>query len=194
MASFPWWLFPALLLAALFAVGSIWGLRAARRAAEVCRELGESGETRSEEPPPLHFVGFDEPPLEAVERAFERLVADGRIRLAGSGVTSADVLPPGAGPVLRALLARTRSVELTEVQIIIHLAELAPQPDVIGGRRFRAEPEEIDLRLASVDGAVPNITGDVVLDATWSPRGSGEIPWHSTILHFLVRAVAGDRA
>ena len=43
------------------------------------------------------------------------------------------------------------------------------------------------------DTDIANATGDMILDATWSPQSQHEVVLHSTILHFLVRAVAGDR-
>jgi hypothetical protein len=74
---------------------------------------------------------------------------------------------------------------------VLHRGAIAD--DAIGGWRLAAEPEEIDIRLAPSDGPVANADGEVVLDATWSPRASAEVARHSTILHFLVRAAVGDR-
>jgi hypothetical protein len=143
----------------------------------------------------VHYANFDEAPLAEVERAFEILVAQGRIRLVseGAGRTDARALPEHVGSVYRRLLSQTRRVELVEVQVSIALDACVEASDPIGGWRLDAMPEEIDIRIAPSAGEVANPSGDVILDATWSPRGSGEIMVHSTLLHFLVRSVAGDR-
>ena len=149
----------------------------------------------------LHFANFDEAPILEVERAFELLVAAGRIRLepparrlaASDGVAGQAPLPDHVGPVYRRLLAQARAVELVEVQVSIELDACIVATDPIGGWKLAASPDEIDVRLAPFEAGFGNETGDVVLDATWSPRGSGEIMVHSTILHFLVRSVVGDR-
>lgn len=159
------------------------------------------GERDDAGPVELHFSRFDEAPLVEVERAFERLVAAGRIRLERpvrpSG-TAHDAHgpqppPPHVGPVYRRLLAQARAVELVEVQVSIELDRCVAAADPIGGWALAGRPDEIDVRLAPRDARFGNDAGDVVLDATWSPRGSGEIMVHSTILHFLVRSVVGDR-
>lgn len=143
----------------------------------------------------VHFATFDERPLADVERAFDELLLRGIFAVEPAtpeSLVTAQV-PAHAGPVFRALARRFRSVRLPEVDVTItlHRGEIAE--DAIGGWRFRAEPEEIDIRLAPPSGPVANESGDVVFDATWSPRASAEVARHSTILHFLVRAAVGDR-
>jgi hypothetical protein len=133
--------------------------------------------------------------LTDVERAFEKLLEKGV--LTGEPATAESLaaarIPAHAGGVFRALARRFRAVRLPEVDVTIFLHEGAVADDAIGGWRLHAEPEEIDIRLASSDGPVPNPDGDVILDATWSPRASAEVARHSSLLHFLVRAAVGDR-
>jgi hypothetical protein len=143
----------------------------------------------------VHFASFDERPVADVERAFDDLLIRGIFSVEPAtpeSLVTAQV-PAHAGPVFRALARRFRSVRLPEVDVTItlHRGEIAE--DAIGGWRFRAEPEEIDIRLAPPSGPVANESGDVVFDATWSPRASAEVARHSSILHFLVRAAVGDR-
>ena len=143
----------------------------------------------------VHFATFDERQLADVERAFEDLLVRGIFAVEHAtpeSLVTAQV-PAYAGPVFRALARRFRSVRLPEVDVTItlHRGEIAE--DAIGGWRFAAEPEEIDIRLAPPSGPVANESGDVIFDATWSPRASAEVARHSSILHFLVRAAVGDR-
>jgi hypothetical protein len=143
----------------------------------------------------VHFATFDERPLADVERAFDDLLVRGVFAVEPAtpeSLVTAQV-PAHAGPVFRGLARRFRSVRLPEVDVTItlHRGEIAE--DAIGGWRFAAEPEEIDIRLAPPSGPVANESGDVIFDATWSPRASAEVARHSTILHFLVRAAVGDR-
>jgi hypothetical protein len=169
---------------------------AARRARAAARRVDdlEASDPGSAQPE-LHYANFDEPTLAEVERAFELLIAQGRIRLetGPSANAGSRPLPNHLGGVYRRLLAQARRVELVEVQVSIALDACAEADDPIGGWRLEASPEEIDIRIAAPAGAVANPDGDAILDATWSPRGSGEIVVHSTILHFLVRSVVGDR-
>lgn len=143
----------------------------------------------------VHFASFDERPLGDVERSFETLLARGILR---GEPSSAEALmtaqiPAYTGPVFRALARRFRSVSLPEVEVTIVLHQGQITDDAIGGWRLAAEPEEMDIRLALPNGLASNADGDVILDATWSPRASAEVARHSTILHFLVRAAVGDR-
>jgi hypothetical protein len=133
--------------------------------------------------PDIVFLDFAERPLVDVERAFELLVARGAI------VTERAVGGPSelGGPVFRRLRSSCHSVEFVELGLRFFLSEGEAMDDALGGWRIRCEPEELDVRIAG-DGS-----GDVILDATWSPRGSGEIARHSTIVHFMVRALVGDR-
>jgi hypothetical protein len=135
------------------------------------------------DPSDIVFLDFAERTLADVERAFELLVARGAI------VTERAAGEPGdfGGPVFRGLRSRYHAVEFVELGLRFFLSEGEAMDDALGGWRIRCEPEELDVRLAG-DGS-----GDVILDATWSPRGSGEIARHSTILHFMVRALVGDR-
>ena len=142
------------------------------------------------------FATFDEAPILDVERALERLIADGTIAVE---VASIDDLaqariPQHAGPQFRALARRFRSIRLAEVDVAFHLHEGSIADDALGGWRLRAEPPEIDVRLAPMNGSVANSTGDVIVDATWSPRATHEVAQHSTFVHFIVRAAVGDRA
>jgi hypothetical protein len=178
------------------------GARGARRpegdaGRDSARDFNLQNESPSAEPASteVHFATFDERPLADVERAFDELLLRGIFAVEPAtpeSLVTAQV-PAHAGPVFRALARRFRSVRLPEVDVTItlHRGEIAE--DAIGGWRFRAEPEEIDIRLAPPSGPVANESGDVVFDATWSPRASAEVARHSSILHFLVRAAVGDR-
>lgn len=143
----------------------------------------------------VHYASFDERPLSIVERAFEDLLVRGILIGEPSSAESLATgqIPEHTGPIFRALARRFRSIRLAEVDVTIVLHRGAIADDAIGGWRLAAEPEEIDIRLAPSDGPVANAGGEVVLDATWSPRASAEVARHSTILHFLVRAAVGDR-
>jgi len=135
------------------------------------------------DPSDIVFLDFAERPLADVERAFELLVARGAIVAERAVGETSDL----GGPVFRRLQSSCLSVEFVELGLKFFLSECEAMDDALGGWRIRCEPEELDVRLAR-DGS-----GDVILDATWSPRGSGEIARHSTILHFMVRALVGDR-
>jgi peptidoglycan/xylan/chitin deacetylase (PgdA/CDA1 family) len=140
----------------------------------------------------LEFESFPERPLDDAERSLERLLARGELVVEAA---SADDLkrarvPASAGPVYLALARRYRAVTLAvaEVRIDLHAGTLAE--DELGGWRLQTEPDDIDLRLAAPKGG--ELATDLVYDATWSPHGSGAVVRHSTIVHFLVRAAAGD--
>lgn len=189
-------LFPIAVGAAMISAVAIWFvLRRNDRDAEprdVVRVEPQTSEPASTE---VHFATFDERPLADVERAFDELLLRGIFAVEPAtpeSLVTAQV-PAHAGPVFRALARRFRSVRLREVDVTItlHRGEIAE--DAIGGWRFTAEPEEIDIRLAPPSGPVANESGDVIFDATWSPRASAEVARHSSILHFLVRAAVGDR-
>lgn len=141
------------------------------------------------------FIRFDEAPLDLVEQAFERLVAQGVLsveRTTEEALVLARV-PAHVGPVFRTLARRYRSIEFPEVgvRIVLHDGEIAD--DVLGGWRLRAEPEELDIRLPPPGGWPDAPGGDVIIDATWSPQSGSEVAQHSTMLHFIVRAAVGDR-
>lgn len=132
---------------------------------------------------------YSEQPLDAVERAFERLLLDGE--LAGVPATHDDLrgarVPAGAGEVFLRLARRFRAIRLVvaDVTISLHEGELAD--DELGLWRLAAEPAEFDVRLG--DPQAP----DRVIDATWSPHAGDELVVHSTFLHFIVRAAVGDK-
>ncbi|MCE2883717.1 MAG: hypothetical protein LW806_02290 [Planctomycetaceae bacterium] len=164
------------------------------------RDAALSGDGR--EPPSApdasevpQFIRFDEPALDRVEQAFEKLLAQG-VLAAEPTTEEALVLarvPAHVGPVFRALARRYRSVVFQEVgvRIVLHDGEIAD--DALGGWRLRAEPEELDIRLPPPGGWADAPGGDVIVDATWSPQAGSEVAQHSTMLHFLVRAAVGDR-
>jgi hypothetical protein len=158
-------------------VAATWFLRAWRR-----RVAANSGGAEGE----AEFATFDERPIEdatAEDRARARI-------------------PAHAGPVFRTLAGRYRAIELSEVGVKFVLHDGAVADDSLGGWRIRAEPDEVDVRLAPQSGldihtlhaSADKSTGDVILDATWSPRTSIAVARHSTFLHFIVRAALGDRA
>jgi hypothetical protein len=138
---------------------------------------------------------YDERPLPEVERSFERLCAEGRIVV--EAATAEDRararMPAHTGPVFRQLAGTVRSVRLVDADVTVVLHQGSIANDTLGGWRFEANLEEIDVRLAPTDTDIANATGDMILDATWSPQSQHEVVLHSTILHFIVRAVAGDR-
>lgn len=134
---------------------------------------------------------FDERPLDEVERKLERLIASGRV-----GVTAASTddlararVPAHAGPAFLRCARAYRSLRLIEAEVEIVLHDGEAVDDDLGGWRLRSEPEFIDIRLAA--SGVGNESGDVILDASWSPRGE-EVCVHSSFAHFVVRAVVGD--
>lgn len=158
----------------------------------VTRAHGSADTDASEAVP---FMRFDEAPLDRVEQAFERLVAQGVLsveRTTEEALFLARV-PAHVGPVFRTLARRYRSIEFPEVgvRIVLHDGEIAD--DVLGGWRLRAEPEELDIRLPPPGGWPDAPGGDVIIDATWSPQSGSEVAQHSTMLHFIVRAAVGDR-
>lgn len=155
---------------------------------------------RTPKAPPLPPVtdgspSYREQPLESCERTLETLIARGTLVV--EPATAEDraraQIPAHSGPVFRRLAGRYRSVRLAEVDITVQLHGGAVADDALGGWRLAASPDEIDVRLAPQGDALPNPTGDLILDATWSPRSSHEVAVHSTIVHFLVRAAVGDR-
>jgi hypothetical protein len=176
-------------------VAATWFLRAWRR-----RVAANSGGAEGE----AEFATFDERPIEDVERTFAEVVAKGMIRT--EAATAEDRararIPAHAGPVFRTLAGRYRAIELSEVGVKFVLHDGAVADDSLGGWRIRAEPDEVDVRLAPQSGldihtlhaSADKSTGDVILDATWSPRTSIAVARHSTFLHFIVRAALGDRA
>jgi len=131
---------------------------------------------------------FAERSLDEVERAFERLIAEGRIEVEKAPLEDRTRRAvPQAGPVLRRVLDEYRVIRLVESDLSLDLRRIEAPNDPIGGWRMRASDDAVDIRI----GVGPS--GEAVLDATWSPTQGGEIMRHSTILHFVVRAVAGDR-
>lgn len=154
-----------------------------------------SASTDSNASPAPQFIRFDEATLDRVEQTFERLVAQGVLtaeRTTEEALVLARV-PAHAGPVFRSLAQRYRSVGLPEVGVCIMLHDGEIADDALGGWRLRAEPEELDIRISPSAGWPDAPGGDVIVDATWSPRSGSEVAQHSTILHFLVRAAVGDR-
>ncbi|MEY3144311.1 MAG: hypothetical protein RLY21_2804 [Planctomycetota bacterium] len=143
---------------------------------------------------PIEFEVFPERPLEDAERALERLIAQGKVvpeRATIDQLKEARV-PASAGTAFLALARRYRAVTLAVAEVRIELHDGSIAIDALGGWRLRTEPPEIDLRLAAPAGG--EASTDIVHDATWSPRGSGAVVRHSTMVHFLVRAAAGDDA
>lgn len=141
------------------------------------------------------FIRFDEASLDRIERAFERLVAQGILTVEPT-TEEALVLarvPAHVGPVFRTLARRYRSIGFPEVgvRIVLHDGEVAD--DALGGWRLRADPEELDIRLPPPGGWSDASGTDVIVDATWSPQSGSEVAQHSTMLHFIVRAAVGDR-
>lgn len=143
---------------------------------------------------------FDERALEDVERSFEKLVADGTLKVerASAEDRAKARIPAHAGAVFRTLAGQYRVIELGQVGVAFFLHEGSIADDDIGGWRLRVEPFEIDVRLAPQGGthvdAIDNASGDVILDTTWSPKATHEVVRHSTLLHFLVRSALGDKA
>ena len=129
---------------------------------------------------------FDEPALEAVERAFERLLATGELQ--GELATAEDVrrsaLPRRAGPVLTRLSRRFRCIRLPIADVTFHLHEGQEQPD--GTWRMRAEPAELDISLCRAEAP------DLVVDSTRWPGSGDQDAVHSSFFHFVVRAAIGD--
>jgi hypothetical protein len=143
---------------------------------------------------PIEFEEFPERPLAEAERALERLLASGEVvgEAAAAEHLRAARVPASAGPAFLSLARRFRSVRLSFADVRIDLHAGGPVDDALGGWRLATDPPEIDLRLAAPTGATQ--ADDTVYDATWSPHGSGAVVRHSTIVHFLVRAAAGDGA
>lgn len=141
---------------------------------------------------PIEFECFPERPLAEAEAALERLMARGEIAV--EPATADDLararVPASAGPVFLSLARRFRSLTLVLAEVRVELHDGAIADDPLGGWRLRTEPPEIDLRLGMP--AEDERLSDTVYDATWSPRGSGAVVRHSTVVHFLVRAAAGD--
>lgn len=149
----------------------------------------------------IEFETFPERTLREAEDALERLLASGEI--GGEHATHDDLararVPASAGPAFLALARRFRSLTLTMAEVRIDLHAGAAIDDPLGGWRLGADPAEIDLRLAvpheaQDDGDAAVARSDVVYDASFRHSGSEPIVLHSTIVHFLVRAAAGDRA
>jgi hypothetical protein len=134
---------------------------------------------------------FDERPTGEVERMLERMLADGR--LAATRATADDLararVPAHAGPVFLRIARAHRTLRLVDAEVEIDLHDGEEATDAVGGWRLRADPDFLDIRLAPP--ANWNPSGDLVLDASWTPRGD-ELCVHSTFAHFVARAVAGD--
>ena len=134
---------------------------------------------------------YDERPLADIKRRFEQLVARGELEVVPA--TADDLrrarIPAHAGSVFVSTARAYRSVRLNVADVVFHLHEGGEVETEPGGWRLRAEPEEIDLRIATRGVS----EDDWVVDATWTPHGD-EPAVHSTILHFLVRAAVGDSA
>jgi len=131
---------------------------------------------------------FDEAPLIDAERAFERLLARGAIR--SIPATIEDLrrarVPQDAGESFLRVARVHRELLLPEVEVRIMLHQGAAQQDLFGGWRLKTEPEEVDLRLAACGRP------DWIIDATGA-LGEEDLAVHSTFIHFIVRAVLGDR-
>lgn len=142
--------------------------------------------------PAIEFETYDERPIAETEAALERLLLRGEI--VGEPATADDLararVPASAGPVFLSLARRFRAVTLAVAEVRIALHDGDEAADALGGWRLLAEPPELDLRLGAPDAG--ELIADIVYDATWSPRGSGAVVRHSTVVHFLVRAAAGD--
>jgi hypothetical protein len=147
------------------------------------------------DPPNDWTPTFDEAPLDEVLRQLETLIASGRVaieRATGEDLANARV-PAAAGAAFLSLARAYRRVVLLESEVAIELHDGEEAPDELGGWRLRADPDFLDIRLAPLGAMAAQIhgAGDIVVDASWSPRGE-EICVHSTFAHFLVRAVVGD--
>lgn len=134
---------------------------------------------------------FPERELAVVERAFERLLASGDI--AAEPATADDLriasLPVDAPEYLR-LARRFRAIRLVlaEITFDLHRGRPIEGDDGPGVWSIASDSPELDIRLGHADRP------DAVLDLTWSPKAEAEVIFHSTILHFIVRSAAGDRA
>jgi hypothetical protein len=148
----------------------------------------------STDDPQIEFEVYPERTLADAERSLEGLIVRGDIvveRANAEDLARARV-PASAGAAFLSLSRRFRSVTLAIAEVRLELHAGAAVDDALGGWRLEADPPEIDVRLALPHGDGEQV--DTVYDATWSPRGSGAVVRHSTILHFLVRAAAGDGA
>jgi hypothetical protein len=96
-------------------------------------------------------------------------------------------IPHRAGPAFLALARAYRCLRLRDADVSFHLHEGVAVDDEIGGWRLRADPPEIDVRIATLGIDAD----DTVVDATWSPHGD-EVVVHSTFTHFIVRAAVGN--
>lgn len=130
---------------------------------------------------------FDEPDLLLVERAFERLVASGELRVvpASAEDIARAVLPDGAS-VFGQLARRFRSVRLELAEITFVLHDVVPIDGGIGRWKVETDSPELEIQIGTADAP------DMVLDLTWSPRSGEDVVVHSTFLHFIVRAAVGD--
>lgn len=147
------------------------------------------------EPPDDWKPTFDEPPLAEVLRSLETLIARGRVvveRATAEDLAKARV-PAEAGAAFRSLARAYRRVTLVESEVAIELHDGEEADDALGGWRLRTDPDFLDIRIAphGALAAAAAGAGDIVVDASWSPRGE-EICMHSTLAHFVVRAVVGD--
>ena len=134
---------------------------------------------------------FPERDLAVVEQAFERLLVRGD--LAAEPATAEDLrtaaLPANAAQFLR-IARRFRTIRLVIAEITFHLHRGAPieGDDRLGAWSIATDSPELDIRLGHADRP------DAVMDLTWSPKSGAEVVVHSTFLHFIVRAAAGDAA
>lgn len=132
---------------------------------------------------------FAERDLVAVERAFERLLAEGMLAAVpatADGIRNAS-LPAGAEQ-FRRLAARFKSVTLVVAEITFHLDRCgAIEGDHgLGAWSVGTDSPELDIRIGHAQDP------DMVFDLTWSPKSGDQVIVHSTFLHFIVRAAAGD--
>jgi hypothetical protein len=136
-----------------------------------------------------HALTFDEAPLPDVERAFERLLASGRI--VSTPTLQEDLaraqVPAETGPIFRRVARAHKKLLLREVDVCVFLHEGAVASDALGGWRLRTEPPELDIRLCACEQP------DWIVDATPLRGSSEERAIHSSIVHLLVRAVLGNR-
>jgi hypothetical protein len=140
----------------------------------------------------LRFESFPERPLEEAEAVLSRLISRGAllVETATPDDLRAARIPSTAGGVFLALARRYRAVVLTEAELRIELHDGWPADDPLGGWRLVTEPDMIDLRLGLPSD--PAATCDTLYDATVWPDARCDAVRHSSVVHFLVRAIAGD--
>ena len=155
---------------------------------------------------------FDEPDLVAVQRVFDRLLASGEI-VAEPNSAEECAGGPTLGSAAREfhrLSRRYSSVRLVLAEITFHLHRCEPvepraEPPLgtrgLGDWRLGSDAPELDVRIGHPEAP------DMVFDHTWSPKSSrspmaidgissspgvDDVVVHSTLLHFIVRAAAGN--